>query len=85
VLTGFAISGDDQNGFTLSRQTTESTKYILNYTISGLSGNVITGTAYGTSFNYLITGISIGKTCNFQLNVMDRIGNATQFSGKIDV
>jgi len=40
---------------------------------------------YGTSFNYLLTGITIGKTCNFQLNTLDRIGNITQFTWKIEI
>jgi len=85
TITGFVISGNDQSGFTLTRQTNEATKYNLNYTITGLSGGMYTGTTYGTSFNYLITGVTIGKTCDFQLNISDLIGNSTVFSGKIEV
>jgi len=85
VITGFVFSGNDIDGFTIARQTTENTRYYLNYIITGLSGNVITGAAYGTSFNHLITGTSIGKVCNFQLNAIDRIGNSTFLTGKIDV
>jgi hypothetical protein len=85
IITGFVLGGDDQNGFMLARQTNESTKYVLKYTITGLSGNIVTGTTYGTSFNYLITGVGIGKTCDFQLNALDRIGNTTQFTGRIEV
>jgi len=85
VINGFVISGDDQNGFILSRQTNESAKYTVNYAISGNPAVTVTGTTYGTSFIYLINGITISKTCSFQLNVLDHVGNATQFSGSIDV
>lgn len=83
TLTGLAVSGDNQSWFKLLRNTSENTRYVLAYTISGSTENVATGTVYWTSFNYLLTGFNTGASLIFKLDIMDNVSHTRQLSGTI--
>ncbi len=83
----FAVSGSAASGVKFTWNTSKSTVYSLQFSLSGSTGVVVpvTTTTYATSHTYTTTALATGKTYLFNIKINDALQNTNFMSGTVVV
>lgn len=83
----FAVSGSAASGVKFTWNTSKSTVYNLQFTLSGSTGAVVpvNTTAYATSHTYTTTALATSKTYLFSIKINDALQNTNFMSGTVTV